>query len=173
MVPLGFYFTGKNAVFINVNTKISLLKGMMDKCSQLNKENNVQSEKSKIYRVFTSDAANMVINGVRNIQVVAKMKDVNEYDIKVISKDIVYGFKEAQENLHGRDGLLTRLEKVFIRTDSDYVSVYDMVMDSILNRKSLYYTFDYILINALKNSTNVNFLKCVLDLQFILEEERQ
>ena len=167
MVPLGFYFTGKNAVFINVNTKISLLKGMMDKCSQLNKENNVQSEKSKIYRVFTSDAANMVINGVRNIQVVAKMKDVNEYDIKVISKDIVYGFKEAQENLHGRDGLLTRLEKVFIRTDSDYVSVYDMVMDSILNRKSLYYTFDYILINALKNSTNVNFLKCVLDLQFI------
>lgn len=109
----------------------------------------------------------MVINGVRNIQVVAKMKDVNEYDIKVISKDIVYGFKEAQENLHGRDGLLTRLEKVFIRTDSDYVSVYDMVMDSILNRKSLYYTFDYILINALKNSTNVNFLKCVLDLQFI------
>ena len=63
--------------------------------------------------------------------------------------------------------MLTRLEKVFIRTDSDYVSVYDMVMDSILNRKSLYYTFDYILINALKNSTNVNFLKCVLDLQFI------
>lgn len=47
MVPLGFYFTGKNAVFINVNTKISLLKGMMDKCSQLNKENNVQSEKAR------------------------------------------------------------------------------------------------------------------------------
>lgn len=172
LVPLGFYFTGKNAVFINVNTKISLLESMMDKCSQLNKENNLQSEKSKIYRVFTSDAANMVINGVRNIQVVAKMKDVSEYDIKVISKDIVYGFKEAQEKQQGRDGLLTRLEKVFIRTDSDYVSVYDMVMDGILNRKSLYYAFDYILNNALKNGINVNFLKCVLDLQLIFGGEK-
>lgn len=111
MVPLGFYFTGKNAVFINISSNVAALEEWMNKYFNPIKKNDDISEKCKIYRIFTSEAASMVTDGVHNIQVVTKMKDVSEYDIKVISKDIVEEFDEVQKNVQGKEGILTILEK--------------------------------------------------------------
>lgn len=174
LVPLGFCFTGANAVFININTDVERMKEMMNKYL-LKDDGERVSEKSKIYRVFTSEAADMVEKGVANIQVVVKMKEHNDYDIKVISKDIVEGFRIAQTNDIGKNqnrdtdkkGILTMLEKINVKTDNGYINVYDMAMECILNRRSLYYVFDSMYMLALKNGSRVNYLKNVLDLQYI------
>lgn len=174
LVPLGFCFTGANAVFININTDVERMKEMMNKYL-LKDDGERVSEKSKIYRVFTSEAADMVEKGIANIQVVVKMKEHNDYDIKVISKDIVEGFRIAQTNDIGKNqnrdtdkkGILTMLEKVNVKTDNGYINVYDMAMECILNRRSLYYVFDSMYMLALKNGSRVNYLKNVLDLQYI------
>lgn len=174
LVPLGFCFTGANAVFININTDVERMKEMMNKYL-LKDDGERVSEKSKIYRVFTSEAADMVEKGVANIQVVVKMKEHGDYDIKVISKDIVEGFRIAQTNAIGKNqnrdtdkkGILTMLEKINVKTDNGYINVYDMAMECILNRRSLYYIFDSMYMLALKNGSRVNYLKNVLDLQYI------
>lgn len=189
LVPLGFYFTGKNAVFINISSNVAALEEWMNKYFNPIKKNDDISEKCKIYRIFTSEAASMVTDGVHNIQVVTKMKDVSEYDIKVISKDIVEEFDEVQKNVQGKEGILTILEKIWVKTNHEFIggyratgdkkksefciNVYDMVMDCIINRKSLYYVFDGILSNALSDGSNANYLKYVLKLQLIFGGEKK
>lgn len=52
------------------------------------------------------------------------MKDVSEYDIKVISKDIVEEFDEVQKNVQGKEGILTILEKIWVKTNHEFIGGY-------------------------------------------------
>lgn len=162
LVPLGFQFLGRDAIFINNNSSIKSMCRIMDTYeSKDNTESNVSS-KSKLYRIFTEQKIDMLKNKVSNIQVVVRTKEKDHFEMNVISKDTIKKLVEGKENL-------VYLERKYIKQGDKFKSVYDEVFDNILYKRSQYQLIHKLFLYELKNNGNVNYIKNILTLEIIFK----
>lgn len=174
LIPLGFQFCGSDAIFINNNSSIKVMSNLMDTYQEKIRDAEGTSRKSKLYRIFTTEGLELIENKLENIQVIARIKTESKeyYQINIISKDLLEGFKAGKQQLQ-------RLEKKFIPmrkesfsgyyVNNGYLSIYDSVMKDILFRKNLYPLINHLLVLGLKDNSNINYLKDILKLQFIFK----
>lgn len=162
LVPLGFQFCGRTSVFINENGSIPTMLRIMNAYEYKQKEQSEQDEKasskSKIFRIFTTEAMNMTKESLDNIQVIVKMNGKDYYEMSVISPEIVRGFIEGKKDFEV-------LEKRYIKPDKDYINIYDEVLESILAKRHLYVLMDKLLFYELKENRSIDYIWNILKLQ--------
>ena len=179
LIPLGFQFCGRAAVFINENGNISNMVRMMDAFDYKKEElEDKASLKSKIFRTFTTEAMKMTEKTLDNIQVIVRMGGKDYYEMSVISPEIVRGFRRTHEfkekNKKQKDDFEI-LEKRYIKTEKDYISVYDKVLECILEKRHLYSLMDQLFFYEMKENKSTDYIWNILKLEIYFKggEEKQ
>lgn len=170
LVPLGVQFCGRTSVFINENGSIPTMLRIMNAYEYKQKEQSEQDEKasskSKIFRIFTTEAMNMTKESLDNIQVVVKMNEKDYYEMSVISPEIVRGFIKGKKDFEV-------LEKKYIKPDKNYINIYDEVLESILAKRHLYVLMDKLLFYELKENRSIDYIWNILKLQIYFNGGKQ
>ena len=168
LVPLGFQFCGSDAVFINDNSNIPNMEMIMSSYKSKLMSNNMDEEdsiekqkasaKSKLYRIFTSDGIEMVMERSSNLQVIVRLQDKKSYEMNIISKDTIAGFQRCVKYLRN-------LEGKFVLQDNKFISVYDEVMDNLLSKRKQYPLIHKLIMRELKGNTSTNYIRNILMIQ--------
>lgn len=175
LTPLGFQFCGRAAVFVNENGNISNMVKMMDAFDYKKKElEDKASLKSKIFRTFTTEAMKMTEKTLDNIQVIVRMGGKDGYEMSVISPEIVRGFRRTHEFKKEKDDFEI-LEKRYIKTEKDYISIYDKVLECILEKRHLYSLMDQLFFYEMKENKSTDYIWNILKLEIYFKggEEKQ
>lgn len=179
LTPLGFQFCGRAAVFINENGNISNMVRMMDAFDYKKEElEDKASLKSKIFRTFTTEAMKMTEKTLDNMQVIVRMGGKDCYEMSVISPEIVRGFQKVhkfkEENKKEKDDFEI-LEKRYIKTEKDYISIYDKVLECILEKRHLYSLMDQLFFYEMKENKSTDYIWNILKLEIYFKggEEKQ
>lgn len=164
LVPLGFEFYGGDAVFINNNYDIETMKKFMstyrDKAAE---KDDKKSLKSKLYRGFTEEKAEIISKKIDNLQIVFKNRNGTHYQLNIIDMDTV-------AKLHQGAKYLAPLEHRYLQLrPKEYLNVYDEVMDNILYRRSQDKLMEKLLKLELKSGNNTNYLYNLLGIQIIFK----
>lgn len=162
--PFGFVFTGSDCVFINSNGNINNLVNIMETYRVKNDIDNDEKSgrKKKLYRAFTSEKVDMLKMKLSNFQVITRNSEFSHFNFSVIDRDTIRKLNDGKK-------YLTNIEKIWVKINKSdsFLSVYDEVMDCIIERKSFYYLIDSIMKAELSTGNNIGYLMNVLKLQII------
>lgn len=162
LVPIGFYFSGSDAVFINNNSNLNLMIRMMNNYQYKFETDDKKAIKSKLFRVFTSEGIEMSLKKLFNIQVIVRKQMNSHFEMTIIGRDMVEGLKNGSKNLQ-------YLEKKFVKIDGNFISVYDETLTNILQKRTQYPTIHKLLQHELRSNGNTNYLMNLLELQIIFQ----
>ncbi len=160
-VPMGFMFAGQEALFINSAQSIKTMCQIMNSYKTKLESDEKSSQRSRLFRVFTTDEIDMLEKKIDNIEVVTRGASKNNYSMYIFDKMFVEKLKEGKNDLK-------YLEKIYVKF-TDFESVYDMVIDNILAGRNQYSLMHKLLINALGENKNTNYLKNILNIQIIFK----
>ena len=158
-IPLGFALMGSEAVFINNNSSVRALKKVMNTCKV--KINNEKSIRRQILRTLTTEKIDALDNLMSNIQVVMNSSDFSHFKFEVIDKNMVMKLQKGKN-------YLSYLENKWFSSDKkNFVSVYDLTLDYIYEKRNLYFLLDKLLKYELREDGKFNYLKGLLRLAVI------
>lgn len=167
-IPLGFAFIGSEAVFINSNSTIeTLIKIMSAQCEKISETSNL-SVRKRIMRTFTEEKIDALEKTNSNIQIILRSSNFSHFVFDVIDKDMIKKFKQGSKEL----SKLECKKVIFKSYDSNsngkkILSVYDTVLDMILNKHTLYPFIDKILKNEIDKSNNIEYIQDIIYLEII------
>lgn len=167
-IPLGFAFIGSEAVFINSNSTIeTLIKIMSAQCEKISETSNL-SVRKRIMRTFTEEKIDALEKTNSNIQIILRSSNFSHFVFDVIDKDMIKKFKQGSKEL----SKLECKKVIFKSYDSNsngkkILSVYDTVLDMILNKHTLYPFIDKILKNEIDKSNNIEYIQDIICLEII------
>lgn len=167
-IPLGFAFIGSEAVFINSNSTIETLIKIMSAQSEKISETSNLSVRKRIMRTFTEEKIDALEKTNSNIQIILRSSNFSHFVFDVIDKDMIKKFKQGSKEL----SKLECKKVIFKSYDSNsngkrILSVYDTVLDMILNKHTLYPFIDKILKNEIDKSNNIEYIQDIIYLEII------
>lgn len=165
-IPLGFAFIGSEAVFINSNSTIETLIKIMS--AQHEKISETSNLSVRIMRTFTEEKIDALEKTNSNIQIILRSSNFSHFVFDVIDKDMIKKFKQGSKEL----SKLECKKVIFKSYDSNsngkrILSVYDTVLDMILNKHTLYPFIDKILKNEIDKSNNIEYIQDIIYLEII------
>lgn len=162
--PMGFEYWGSECAFVNSNTDISVLLNLMD---TYRAKNSISADESghprSFFHAFTSEKIDMLEMKLSNFQVISyNPNKSNHFKFSFISSDIVTKLKAGKQ-------YLSSLENVgYLDAGSNsWVSVYDLVVDCISEKKIFYPLIDKLFRIFMQADKSVNFLSSLLKLEII------
>ena len=167
-IPLGFAFIGSEAVFINSNSTIETLIKIMSAQREKISETSNLSVRKRIMRTFTEEKIDALEKTNSNIQIILRSSNFSHFVFDVIDKDMIKKFKQGSKEL----SKLECKKVIFKSYDSNsngkkILSVYDTVLDMILNKHTLYPFIDKILKNEIDKSNNIEYIQDIIYLEII------
>ncbi|MDD6488289.1 MAG: Cas8a1 family CRISPR/Cas system-associated protein [Clostridia bacterium] len=177
-IPLGFAFMGSDAVFINNNSSIKDLQRVMNTCKAKTEDEN-GSVRRRVLRTLTSEKIDALNNVMSNIQVIMNSSDYSHFKFEVIDKDMVMKLQKGKKYLsyfenkkicfekQDKKPVSTKGKNKVLKEDKKSVSVYDLVLDYIYEKRDLYYLLDKLLRTEIDKNGNINYLKGLLRLAII------
>lgn len=179
-VPLGFAFFGNDAVFINNNQSIKELYSIMNTYKLKTESNPNETYYQRLFKVFSSEKIEALENNIHNVQVIVRSGNLSHYDMKIIDNDIISKMVECQKHYY-----FTNIEKKYLKIGTDFINVYNSVLDNILMRRSQYNFIDKCLKYEFsqeceKKSCNYGYIKNILNIEInfnggsaIMEKEKK
>lgn len=179
-VPLGFAFFGNDAVFINNNQSIKELYGIMNTYKLKTESNPNETYYQRLFKIFSSEKISALEHNIHNIQVIFRNGNLSHYDMKIIDNDIISKMVECQKHHY-----FTNIEKKYLKIGTDFINVYNSVLDNILMRRSQYNFIDKCLKYEFsqeceKKSCNYGYIKNILNIEInfnggsaIMEKEKK
>lgn len=177
-IPLGFAFMGSDAVFINNNSSIKDLQRVMNTCKAKTEDEN-SSVRHRVLRTLTSEKIDALNNVMSNIQVIMNSSDFSHFKFEVIDKDMVMKLQKGKKYLsyfenkkicfekQDKKPVSTKGKNKVLKEDKKSVSVYNLVLDYIYEKRDLYYLLDKLLRTEIDKNGNINYLKGLLRLAII------
>lgn len=167
-IPLGFAFIGSEAVFINSNSTIETLIKIMSAQREKISETSNLSVRKRIMRTLTEEKIDALEKTNSNIQIILRSSNFSHFVFDVIDKDMIKKFKQGSKEL----SKLECKKVIFKSYDSNsngkrILSVYDTVLDMILNKHTLYPFIDKILKNEIDKSNNIEYIQDIIYLEII------
>ncbi len=179
-VPLGFAFFGNDAVFINNNQSIKELYSIMNTYKLKTESNPNETYYQRLFKIFSSEKISALEHNIHNIQVIFRNGNLSHYDMKIIDNDIISKMVECQKHHY-----FTNIEKKYLKIGTDFINVYNSVLDNILMRRSQYNFIDKCLKYEFsqeceKKSCNYGYIKNILNIEInfnggsaIMEKEKK
>lgn len=179
-VPLGFAFFGNDAVFINNNQSIKELYSIMNTYKLKTESNPDETYYQRLFKIFSSEKISALEHNIHNIQVIVRNGNLSHYDMKIIDNDIISKMVECQKHHY-----FTNIEKKYLKIGTDFINVYNSVLDNILMRRSQYNFIDKCLKYEFsqeceKKSCNYGYIKNILNIEInfnggsaIMEKEKK
>lgn len=179
-VPLGFAFFGNDAVFINNNQSIKELYSIMNTYKLKTESNPNETYYQRLFKIFSSEKISALEHNIHNIQVIVRNGNLSHYDMKIIDNDIISKMVECQKHHY-----FTNIEKKYLKIGTDFINVYNSVLDNILMRRSQYNFIDKCLKYEFsqeceKKSCNYGYIKNILNIEInfnggsaIMEKEKK
>lgn len=179
-VPLGFAFFGNDAVFINNNQSIKELYSVMNTYKLKTESNPNETYYQRLFKIFSSEKISALEHNIHNIQVIVRNGNLSHYDMKIIDNDIISKMVECQKHHY-----FTNIEKKYLKIGTDFINVYNSVLDNILMRRSQYNFIDKCLKYEFsqeceKKSCNYGYIKNILNIEInfnggsaIMEKEKK
>lgn len=179
-VPLGFAFFGNDAVFINNNQSIKELYSIMNTYKLKTESNPNETYYQRLFKIFSSEKISALEHNIHNIQVIFRNGNLSHYDMKIIDNDIITKMVECQKHHY-----FTNIEKKYLKIGTDFINVYNSVLDNILMRRSQYNFIDKCLKYEFsqeceKKSCNYGYIKNILNIEInfnggsaIMEKEKK
>ena len=179
-VPLGFAFFGNDAVFINNNQSIKELYSIMNTYKLKTESNPNETYYQRLFKIFSSEKISALEHNIHNIQVIFRNGNLSHYDMKIIDNDIISKIVECQKHHY-----FTNIEKKYLKIGTDFINVYNSVLDNILMRRSQYNFIDKCLKYEFsqeceKKSCNYGYIKNILNIEInfnggsaIMEKEKK
>lgn len=179
-VPLGFAFFGNDAVFINNNQSIKELYSIMNTYKLKTESNPNETYYQRLFKIFSSEKISALEHNIHNIQVIVRNGNLSHYDMKIIDNDIISKMVECQKHHY-----FTNIEKKYLKIGTDFINVYNSVLDNILMRRSQYNFIDKCLKYEFsqeceKKSCNYGYIKNTLNIEInfnggsaIMEKEKK
>ena len=179
-VPLGFAFFGNDAVFINNNQSIKELYSIMNTYKLKTESNPNETYYQRLFKIFSSEKISALEHNIHNIQVIVRNGNLSHYDMKIIDNDIITKMVECQKHHY-----FTNIEKKYLKIGTDFINVYNSVLDNILMRRSQYNFIDKCLKYEFsqeceKKSCNYGYIKNILNIEInfnggsaIMEKEKK
>lgn len=179
-VPLGFAFFGNDAVFINNNQSIKELYSIMNTYKLKTESNPNETYYQRLFKIFSSEKISALEHNIHNIQVIVRNGNLSHYDMKIIDNDIISKMVECQKHYY-----FTNIEKKYLKIGTDFINVYNSVLDNILMRRSQYNFIDKCLKYEFsqeceKKSCNYGYIKNILNIEInfnggsaIMEKEKK
>ena len=166
-VPLGFYITGKESIFINQNNSIKALVDENDqiKIHMKNEKDSIENIEHNVFMVVLDKFKNLTNekfaeNEMQNIEV-AKRKVTNDkvlYEFRTVSKEKLKIFKnsiESFENLLGK----------FTYINGEYINIYEEVISNFLNNRNQFTLLYKLVKEDANNKVSTNYKRYILDIQ--------
>lgn len=179
-VPLGFAFFGNDAVFINNNQSIKELYSIMNTYKLKTESNPNETYYQRLFKIFSSEKISALEHNIHNIQVIFRNGNLSHYDMKIIDNDIISKMVECQKHHY-----FTNIEKKYLKIGTDFINVYNSVLDNILMHRSQYNFIDKCLKYEFsqeceKKSCNYGYIKNILNIEInfnggsaIMEKEKK
>lgn len=179
-VPLGFAFFGNDAVFINNNQSIKELYSIMNTYKLKTESNPNETYYQRLFKIFSSEKISALEHNIHNIQVIVRNGNLSHYDMKIIDNNIITKMVECQKHHY-----FTNIEKKYLKIGTDFINVYNSVLDNILMRRSQYNFIDKCLKYEFsqeceKKSCNYGYIKNILNIEInfnggsaIMEKEKK
>lgn len=179
-VPLGFAFFGNDAVFINNNQSIKELYSIMNTYKLKTESNPNETYYQRLFKIFSNEKISALEHNIHNIQVIVRNGNLSHYDMKIIDNDIITKMVECQKHHY-----FTNIEKKYLKIGTDFINVYNSVLDNILMRRSQYNFIDKCLKYEFsqeceKKSCNYGYIKNILNIEInfnggsaIMEKEKK
>lgn len=179
-VPLGFAFFGNDAVFINNNQSIKELYSIMNTYKLKTESNPNETYYQRLFKIFSSEKISALEHNIHNIQVIFRNGNLSHYDMKIIDNNIISKMVECQKHHY-----FTNIEKKYLKIGTDFINVYNSVLDNILMRRSQYNFIDKCLKYEFsqeceKKSCNYGYIKNILNIEInfnggsaIMEKEKK
>lgn len=167
-IPLGFAFIGSEAVFINSNSTIETLIRIMSAQREKISETSNLSVRKRIMRTFTEEKIDALEKTNSNIQIILRSSNFSHFVFDVIDKDMVKKFKQCSKELFKLECKKVTFKSYDSNSNEKKVlSVYDTVLDMILNKHTLYPFIDKILKNEIDKSNNIEYIQDIIYLEII------
>lgn len=167
-IPLGFAFIGSEAVFINSNSTIETLIKIMSAQREKISETSNLSVRKRIMRTFTEEKIDALEKTNSNIQIILRSSNFSHFVFDVIDKDMVKKFKQCSKELFKLECKKVTFKSYDSNSNEKKVlSVYDTVLDMILNKHTLYPFIDKILKNEIDKSNNIEYIQDIIYLEII------
>lgn len=157
LVPIGFNYIGRDAVFINNNSDIYTLLTINSTMSQKSEE-QLKNEKYGIYNLFTEQKIERLKERVNNIQVIIREKDESKYKFNILDKNKISLLNDLNKQL-------TFIKKIYRKSGKDYINVYQSVVENIVDNRAQYNFINKLLRLALEDNSNIIYISKILEIQ--------
>lgn len=155
--PLGFLYYGRDGVFVNNNSDIPSLRGMMSTLEQA-----AQDEDSplwyRLYNTFTSQKIKHLHERVHNIQVVIREADTARYSLSIIDRCVVSVLDRCESPLKA-------IRTIKIKDGERYIDVYQSAVENIVARRAQYPLITRLLRLALAGGSSAGYIFNLLQIQ--------
>lgn len=158
-VPLGFTFLGRDAVFINDNSSIENINGIMSAYRNKSNINAYTSMRKRMYQAFTDEKFEMLNKKISNIQVVVKSSTANHYELSIIGKNEIIKLTDCKKHFNN-------IEKIYVKDGDKFISIYDEVFSNILYNQSQYALINKLIHRSVVNE-KINYVKDILMIEII------
>lgn len=162
-VPLGFAFLGNDAIFINNNQSVHELYSIMETYKTKTENNSNETYYQRLFKVFSNEKIDALNNTIHNIQVIVRNGNLSHYDMKIIDNDIISKMADCKKQF-------ANIEKKYLKIGTDFINVYNSVLDNILMRRSQYGFIDKCLKYEFsqeceKKSSSYGYIKNILNIE--------
>lgn len=162
-VPLGFAFLGNDAIFINNNQSVHELYSIMETFKTKTESNSNETYYQRLFKIFSNEKIDALNNTIHNIQVIVRNGNLSHYDMKIIDNDIISKMVDCKKQF-------ANIEKKYLKIGTDFINVYNSVLDNILMHRSQYGFIDKCLKYEFsqeceKKSSSYGYIKNILKIE--------
>ena len=162
-IPLGFFYSVNQGIFVNQNQSVERLANYYSSFSLRAIANDVQDPFYTIVKKLILEMeAEQAVNQIKNIQVLRRKND--QYYSHFFSKDMLRRLKNCKD-------LLERIVKIYYLRNTDYISVFDEVLQRLLRNENLYSFMGGRLRDCIVEGRNPGFIIALLKIQIIYFEK--
>lgn len=156
LAPLGFEYRGRDAIFINNNSDVSILLGSMNALNQREVPSN--DGFASIYAAFTMDKLTALKERLSNIQVIIREKDLDHYSMRTVDRSAIEVFVNCRRDFE-------RIRPLYAKYGNTGINVFRQCIENVVLGRNQYPLIALLLRIALDSGRRIENLGSILNIQ--------